>query len=81
MRDLSLSHLDSLEAQARLLLAGIEAMRHHVQSLQPPSVVTMELPERCAGINPERCAQQNPDGPIKNFGGPGTCRGCREQVA
>lgn len=79
--DLTDSYLDAIEAQARLLIVNVDALRAHRHTLKAPAAVRVELPERCQGIAAERCAAQSDDGKVKNFGGTATCQGCREAVA
>lgn len=78
MRDLTGSHLDALEAQARLLLASIDGLRHHIASLTPPAAVPDELPERCAGYAAMSCVEQGAEGkPCGGFGSTKRmCGGC-----
>jgi hypothetical protein len=78
MVDVVPSHLDALEAQLRLALVQLEALRQTLASRQTPSVTPAPLPERCASYEPGRCMLQDAEGVSSGgFGSKTTmCPGC-----
>ena len=76
------ARLDAIEAQLRLGLAQVDALRHH---LAPTVTRTPELPASCQGVPEHLCARQC-DEALVDVGGMGgaaarwICRGCGEEV-
>ena len=86
MIDLTLSHLDGLEAQVELLRVQIQAFRHYLetkakQEAEPPSA-RVELPDRCKDYPAMYCGLQDETSRIdaRGFGANANrwiCQGCR----
>jgi hypothetical protein len=76
-------HLDAIEAQLRLALAQVEAMRHHIVTQAPVKAATVALPERCVGVPAEQCGMQDEDArqDIATFSASHRwrCVGCRHE--
>ena len=76
------AHLDAIEAQLRLALAQVDAVRH---ALAPTVTQVPDLPATCQGVPEHLCARQCDDA-LVNVGGMGgavarwICRGCGEEV-
>lgn len=83
MTDATAAHLDALEAQARLLLLQVQALRHALAG--PPRVAEPPLPDRCRAVPEHLCARQSSEARV-DVGGMGggsahwICRGCGEEV-
>lgn len=76
-------HLDAVEAQLRLALVQVAALRQHLAA--PATSSEPDLPPACAGVPEHLCARRCDDARV-DVGGMGggparwVCRGCGEEL-